>query len=128
MTKGDRIRYARENCKLTQEDLAQKLNTTKQTIHKYESGLITNIPSEKIELMAKIFNLSPAYLMGWEEDKTPESPKIVAAFGGGTTDSEKRINEILKDKQELCQLILAANINKTQIKTLKAMVKVLEEI
>lgn len=70
MNKGDRIRKAREDCGLTQEELAKRLNTTKQTIHKYETGLITNIPSDKIELLAKTFNISPSYLMGWDRAPT----------------------------------------------------------
>lgn len=73
MNKGDRIRQARENCDLTQEELAKKLNTTKQTIHKYETGLISNIPSDKIELLAKIFSVSPSYLMGWDNENQDNS-------------------------------------------------------
>lgn len=84
MNKGDRIRQARENCGLTQEELAKKLNTTKQTIHKYETGLISNIPSDKIELLAKIFCISPSYLMGWdkEESHTLNTPTYVIGKNG----------------------------------------------
>lgn len=84
MNKGDRIRQARENCGLTQEELAKKLNTTKQTIHKYETGLISNIPSDKIELLAKIFCISPSYLMGWdkEENHTLNIPIYVIGENG----------------------------------------------
>ena len=30
-------------------------------------GIITNIPSDKIEVLAEIYNTTPAYLMGWDE-------------------------------------------------------------
>ena len=43
---------------------------SKQTLYKYENNIITNIPSDKIEGLAKIFNVSPALIMGW--DDTPK--------------------------------------------------------
>lgn len=67
MTIGDRIKKLRIQSDLSQPELAEILKTTKQTINKYEMGKITNIPSDKIELMAKIFKCSPSYIMGWEE-------------------------------------------------------------
>ncbi len=67
MAVGDRIKKLRKEHNLTQEELAKKINTTKQNIYKYENNIVTNIPSDKIELMAKIFQVSPSYLMGWNE-------------------------------------------------------------
>lgn len=55
---------------MSQDELAQKLSTTKQTIYKYEMGIVTNIPSDKIEKMALIFHISPAYIMGWTDEIT----------------------------------------------------------
>ena len=51
MTIGDRIKQLRRKNSLTQDDLAEKLSTTKQTIHKYENNIITNIPADKIEVV-----------------------------------------------------------------------------
>ena len=36
-------------------------------MYKYENGIVTNIPMDKIETMAKLFSVTPAYLMGWTE-------------------------------------------------------------
>lgn len=66
----DRIRNRRIQLGLTLEQVAQKLNTSKQTIQRYETGIISNIPSDKIEALADILDTTPQYLMGWEE---PES-------------------------------------------------------
>ena len=33
-----------------------------------ENNIITNIPSDKIEGLAKVFNISPAGIMGWDKD------------------------------------------------------------
>lgn len=67
MTKGERIKELRERKKLTQEELARLLDTTKQTISKYEKGIVTNIPSDRIESMAKILDSTPEYILGWEK-------------------------------------------------------------
>lgn len=69
MSIGDNIKKRRLELHFTLDEVAQKLNTSKQTIQRYESGVIANIPSDKIEQMAKIFGVSPAYLMGWEQEQ-----------------------------------------------------------
>ena len=58
---------------MTQEQLAKHINATKQTVFKYENGIITNIPMDKIKIIAKVFNVSPAYIMGWEERNTSQN-------------------------------------------------------
>lgn len=67
MTKGARIKQLREAKGLTQEELAKLLNTTKQTVSKYEKEIVTNIPSDRIENMAKILDTTPEYILGWEK-------------------------------------------------------------
>ena len=68
MTKGERIKHLREQYKMTQDELAKSLDTTKQTIYKYENDIITNIPSDKIMLLSKLLRTTPAYIMGWTDD------------------------------------------------------------
>lgn len=67
MTVGERIKEIRIQCGFSQVDFAIKLDVSKQTLYKYENNLITNIPSDKIELAAQLCNVSPAYIMGWED-------------------------------------------------------------
>lgn len=69
MTKGERLKSLREKNGLTQEELAKKLNTTKQTISKYEKDIVTNIPSDRIESLSKVLHSTPEYILGWEEKK-----------------------------------------------------------
>lgn len=66
--KGDRIKNLRINNKMTLEEVGEKIGVSKQTLYKYENNIITNIPSDKIEGLAKIFNISPAVIMGWDKD------------------------------------------------------------
>ena len=69
MTVGERIKEVREKTGMSQVDFADKINVSKQTLYKYENNLITNIPSDKIEAVAKVGGVSPAYLMGWDAQK-----------------------------------------------------------
>lgn len=78
MTKGERIKLLREKANMTQEELAKLLNTTKQTIYKYEQSVVTNIPSDRVERIAEVLNSTPAYIMGWEANKPETSKKIDA--------------------------------------------------
>lgn len=83
MTIGERIKRLRTKKEITQTELADIIGTTKQNIYKYENGIITNIPSDKIEAISRYFQVSPAFIMGWEEKKTdikgavPYSPQTM---------------------------------------------------
>jgi transcriptional regulator with XRE-family HTH domain len=63
---GERIKTLRLDRGLTLEEVAIKLGTTKQTIQRYETGEITNIPSDRIEKLAMVYNTTPVKIMGWE--------------------------------------------------------------
>lgn len=80
MTIGDRIREKRKIKGYTLEQLADEIGITKSTVLKYENGSIA-IPSDKIEKIAKSLNVSPAYLMGWTEEKKQETQdEIIATY------------------------------------------------
>lgn len=66
MKTGDKIRLLRLKNKMSQEELGKKLNISKQAVYKYEKDIIDEIPLSKIKLLADIFQVSPAYLTGWE--------------------------------------------------------------
>jgi repressor LexA len=62
------LKMRRKELGLTLEELAARVGTSKQTIHRYENGTITNIPPEKVEALANALSTTPAALMGWQED------------------------------------------------------------
>lgn len=66
----ERIRMQRILMNMTLEEVAERVGVTRATIQKYESGAISNIPQEKIEMLAKALGTTPGYLMGWEEPKS----------------------------------------------------------
>ena len=77
MTIGERIKELRRKYGMTQDELAEKIQTTKQTIFKYENNIITNIPAKRVNAIAEVFNVSPAYIMGWDSDDRPLPSNIL---------------------------------------------------
>lgn len=72
MTLGEKVKLKREELNLSQEELAEKMNyKSKTSIHKIEVG-ITDLPLSKVKELAAVLKTTPAYLMGWEEEKTQE--------------------------------------------------------
>ena len=76
MTLGEKVKLKREELNLSQEELAEKMNyKSKTSIHKIEAG-ITDLPLSKVKELAAVLKTTPAYLMGWEEDKKQEDSNI----------------------------------------------------
>lgn len=71
---GDRIRELRLQCNMTLDDVAKYLGINRQAVYKYEQGIVTNIPLEKLEKMATLFGTTPGYLAGWSTDVPPSKP------------------------------------------------------
>lgn len=67
-TIGDRLKQLREERGLTQTEVASKIGVTKQSLYKYENGIIENIPVDKIEALATYYDVSPSLIMGWSEN------------------------------------------------------------
>ncbi|MBR2467255.1 MAG: helix-turn-helix domain-containing protein [Clostridia bacterium] len=64
---ANKLRQLRKEKKITLDELAARIGTSKQTIHRYENGIINNIPPEKIERLAAALGTSPSELMGWDQ-------------------------------------------------------------
>lgn len=63
-----RIKQAREEAKITQEQVSIKLNVTRSNVTKYENGYLEpNI--DTICVFAKLYNTSVDYLLGLTDDK-----------------------------------------------------------
>ena len=58
--------------KMTLEEVGSYIGVGRSTVLRYETGVVTNIPSDKIEAIARMFSVSPAYLMGWTDDDSKE--------------------------------------------------------
>lgn len=64
---GERIREMRKLINMSQEELGRRVGVQRAAIQKYEKGTVQNIPLQTIEQIAKVLNVSPTYLVGWDE-------------------------------------------------------------
>lgn len=69
---GDKIRTLRADQNLTLEEVAKVCGVGKSTVRKWEQGIIQNMRRDKIDKLAKALHVTPAYLMGWEDNKKKE--------------------------------------------------------
>jgi len=72
MNMGERIKELRIAKGYTQEDLGKILGLKKAAIQKYENGDVENIKRSKIKLLADALDVTPSYIMGWENRISPE--------------------------------------------------------
>ncbi|MCF0259656.1 MAG: helix-turn-helix transcriptional regulator [Erysipelotrichaceae bacterium] len=68
MTTGQKLKEIRLKRHKTLEDVAKAIDASPTTISKYESGKVTNIPQKKLEAIAAFLEVSPVYIMGYEDD------------------------------------------------------------
>lgn len=107
MSKGQRIKMYRELAHLSQVELADRIGVSKQTLYKYENDIITNIPSDKIEAIAKATNTIPEKIMGWSRSDSNFSissieKEIVVKYRAADPTTQGIVRTILKveDKEE----------------------------
>lgn len=100
-TIGQRIKWLRtEKMKMTQVAFADAINVSKQNLYKYENDIITNIPSDKIEAVAKLCSVSPAFIMGWDWDIVPMElssmqAAVISAYKEADPDKQHAVNKFL---------------------------------
>lgn len=64
---GNRIRELRLISGMSQDELGRRVGVQRAAINKYELGTVTNIPLQTIEKIADTFEVSPVYLVGWDD-------------------------------------------------------------
>ena len=87
---GNRVKARRKAMGLTQLDLALRMGfKSKQAISHIESG-DRNLKQSQIVKLAEALNVTPAYLMGWED---PEREKMI-------TEIHDLLDQLTDDQQE----------------------------
>ena len=108
-TFAERIRALRKQSDMTQEEVADRLNVTKQTISQYERGL-RRPDMESLEEISEFFNVSTDYLLGKsditiqivdEEDlailRDKQFRRLFAYYSALTPDGMKKLAEYIED-------------------------------
>ena len=80
----DRVRSLRLEHKMTLQEVADSVGLQKAAIYKYEHGLIVNPKRTLIDKLAKLFGVSPAYLMCVDEpNREPVKIPILGSVVAG---------------------------------------------
>lgn len=69
MEMGQKIHNLRIQNGLTLEELGNMVGVGKSTVRKWENGIIANMKRDKILKVSEALGTTPAYLMGWEDEK-----------------------------------------------------------
>lgn len=105
MLLSERIRQARELKGFSQRDLASAMHVTHTTIYKYENGVITNIPINRLEQFSNVLGVSKLWLIGVDDDPTGATISEAISLYAKFSDEEKQILDILasmpKEKRDL---------------------------
>ena len=67
---GQRIRDRRIALELTLDELGKRVGVGASTVRKWETGYIKDMRSDKIQEVADALDVTPAYLMGWDESQS----------------------------------------------------------
>jgi transcriptional regulator with XRE-family HTH domain len=110
MEVGERIRQRREELNMTQGELAKKVGyTSRSSIAKIEANANGMLQS-KLILFAKALQVTPAYIMGWEdilESETNDSAEKVQKRDDAIADiilKARRDEDLIELMRELCDL------------------------
>lgn len=126
MNIGDRIKLRRNQLGKTLEEVGKMVGVTRATIQRYENGNIQNIPSDKIELLAKSLKTTPAFLMGWEDDETikqnAQERKIIESFNQLNNEGKEKAIAYTQD------LVDSGKYAKKSLPTVEEMIDYLKEI
>lgn len=68
MNMGEIIKMLRLREGMSQEELGERIGVKRAAVMKYEKGNVENLKHSTIFTLAKIFNVSPNFIMGWGED------------------------------------------------------------
>ena len=97
---GERMRYLRRKDKLKQNELAEKLNVTRQSISGYETERL--FPSLKVvEKMCGLYNVNPWWLLYGIGDTSSESKGIFPQEG--LTPTQMALIEFIKEDKDAAQ-------------------------
>lgn len=69
MTFAERLRELRTENGMSLDDVAKHIGCGRANIYKYEHGIITNVPPDRVHRLADLFGVTRPYMMGWTDDR-----------------------------------------------------------
>lgn len=108
---NERMKECRKAKRYTLKEIAEKLGVSEGTMQRYESGFIKVVPYEHITKLAEIYDVDPAYIMGWQPEykKSDLQPignftaferNIILAYRNSTADRKEAVLLLLGLKEQ----------------------------
>ena len=94
---------------MTLEQVATIVGVGKSTVRKWETGAIHNMGRDKIDSLAKALNVTPAYLMGWDE--TYEHTVEVVNVSSREREVMRKFKNAPADTQEMLLNMIETALN-----------------
>ena len=99
---GSKIKNRRNEMNMTMKELGEKVNLSEATIQRYEIGKIKGVDINLLIKISDVLEVSPAYLMGWENYEnnilnvpTNKIPLIGTIAAGEPILAEQHIEEYI---------------------------------
>ena len=104
----EKIKLRRLELGLSYQELSDLTGINKSTLQRYETGFIKKVPINQVQIIAKALNVTPGYLMGWENDNenqtyylNPEAAKMA-----------QEIRPFLKINDSFKKIVITSDIPK----------------
>lgn len=103
---GQKLRNRRLELNLTMLQVAKKTGVSEATVSRWESGDIANMKRDKIVALANALQVSPAFIMGWEEESNNKTKSSKSNCVNLTSDEKNlldnysQLNNDGKDKAQ----------------------------
>ncbi len=98
---GRRIRECRKKKKLTMVEFGKIVNLHHSTISRYENGLVDRLDVRKLREFAQVLDVTPAFLMGYDNIEKPVVLKKEGGFQFYFEDFFKEVNLTDEEMQDL---------------------------
>lgn len=99
-TTGERIKALRIAAGLSADELGKRIGKNRATVYRYESEDIENMPVGILRPLANVLHTTPAYLMGWTDERTkatevpalsPEENELLAIYRDANTAGQQQL-------------------------------------
>lgn len=101
-TVGSRIKRLRKEKKITATDFGKMIGVSRAHVYRYENDEINKMPYKVLEPIAKALNVTPAYLLGTDEEQYSNNKSFSTLISrlrqnfGNVEFSDEEIDELLK--------------------------------
>jgi transcriptional regulator with XRE-family HTH domain len=96
LSRAERIKLLIEESGMSYMELEKVTGIKKSSLQRYATGRTTKIPLDVIENLAKVFDVSQEYIMGWTEDRGVYTKEKPSHSELALTEGEKSLIELFR--------------------------------